>query len=454
MPQLALRPAWVPLFRLGYLLLAFAVTWGGVRLRRAGPAELRAALVAAGVQLVLAIPLDAAGQAAGLWRYAVHDGLLLGVPLDLHLAWALPWGLLFVLWAPQTRPAAGRYAVVWWLATLTYDALLAPQATALVSRGAGLFWLLGDAVMIAALLFAALCVYRAVRRSGQALVHGVSPGELARLRVSAGVRAGVYLVAFGGISFVLLPHLILTLTGRSVWPLPAMPAALRALIVVYIGLCLVWPLWAVMEFVRAGGTPLPFDPPLWLVAGGPYAFVRNPMQVGAIAAVVGIAALYRSVWLLGYAIDLALLSQLLFLPHEEAELLRRFGPAYARYRAAVRCWLPRLLPYQAPDDPPLRVGYDAGCPACRDAVAQLPRLLGTAAFVIAALPPGAAGFCVREPRPHGGPPLVHEGADAWLALLRRGPLYLAWLTPLLALPPLSALLRLCYGVAAERRTRR
>ena len=107
------------------------------------------------------------------------------------------------------------------------------------------------------------------------------------------------------------------------------------------------PLWAVREFVRAGGTPLPFDPPLALVIGGPYAFVRNPMQVGAIAALFGVAALYRSWGLTVYAVDLALLSQLLFLRQEEGELGERFGPAYDRYRAAVRCWVPRLTPYRA-----------------------------------------------------------------------------------------------------------
>lgn len=452
MPPRPPSPAWLPLLRLGFLLLAFAATWVGVRLRRPLRTELQAALVAAGLQLVLAVGLDAAGQAAGLWRYAVNDGLVLGVPLDLHLAWALPWGVLFVLWAPRPRAAAARYAAVWWAVTVTYDALLAPRATALVVRGAGLGWLLGDAVMIAGLLAAALALARAVRRSGEARERGgLTGGELARRRHAAAWRAGLYLLAFGALSFGLLPHLILTLTGRSGWPLPDMPTALRWLIVGYIGGCLLWPLWAVREFVRAGGTPLPFDPPLALVVDGPYGFVRNPMQLGAIAALLGVAALYRSWALLAYAVDLVLLSQLLFLRHEEAELGQRFGPAYARYRAAVRCWLPRLHPYRAPDEPPLRLGYDARCPACTEAAAWLQRL-GGPALVTEPLPATAVGMRVREPRA-AGEPVVHEGLDAWLALLPRGPLYLAWLTPLVTLPPVRALLRLCYQASAERRPR-
>ena len=449
----ALPPAWVPLFRLGYLLLAFVVTWVGVRLRRATPWEQRAALVAAGVQLVLAIALDAAGQAAGLWRYAVHDGLLIGVPLDLHLAWALLWGLLFVHWAPRQLASALRYAAVWWVATLTYDGILAPHAQALVRRSAGLSWLMGDALMIACLLLVALLVQRAVRQSGEALSRGsLSIGELQRLRLGAALRAGLYLVAFGAISFGLLPYLILTLSGQGVWP-PPLPAVLRFSLVGAGALCLLWPLWAVLEFVRAGGTPLPFDPPLALVTSGPYAFVRNPMQLGAIAAVLAMAALYRSVWLLAYAVDLVLVSQLFFLPQEEAELRRRFGAVYVRYCLAVRCWLPRLWPYHEPDEPPLVVGYDQSCPACVDTVAKLPRLLVGPALVAAPLPEGGRGFCVSAPQSGGGPPVLHHGMDAWLALLQRGPIFIACLVPLFSLPPLRQLLRLCYEVAAEQRPR-
>ena len=33
-------------------------------------------------------------------------------------------------------------------------------------------------------------------------------------------------------------------------------------------------------------------------------------------------------------------------PWEEADLERRFGDPYRRYRAAVRCWVPRLTPYR------------------------------------------------------------------------------------------------------------
>jgi hypothetical protein len=91
-----------------------------------------------------------------------------------------------------------------------------------------------------------------------------------------------------------------------------------------------------------------------------------------------------------------------------------------------------------------------------DAVRRLQQLLpgGTQALIAEPLPPGAAGVRLQEPRPLGASAEIHHGLDAWLALLARGPLYLAWLAPLGALWPLRALLRLCYQATAERRPRR
>ncbi len=34
-------------------------------------------------------------------------------------------------------------------------------------------------------------------------------------------------------------------------------------------------------------------------------------------------------------------------PWEEADLERRFGDEYRAYRAQVRCWIPRRIPYPA-----------------------------------------------------------------------------------------------------------
>ncbi len=48
-------------------------------------------------------------------------------------------------------------------------------------------------------------------------------------------------------------------------------------------------------------------------------------------------------WLVvAYAVIGSLLWNYAVRPHEEADLERRFGTEFQRYRDSVRCWIPRL----------------------------------------------------------------------------------------------------------------
>ena len=65
-------------------------------------------------------------------------------------------------------------------------------------------------------------------------------------------------------------------------------------------------LWCIFTFATRGhGTPAPFDPPRVLVVVGPYRYVRNPMYLGAIGALLGAAVYLTSVALLVYALAFA-----------------------------------------------------------------------------------------------------------------------------------------------------
>ncbi|MGP9693145.1 methyltransferase family protein [Brachybacterium sp. AOP25-B2-12] len=100
--------------------------------------------------------------------------------------------------------------------------------------------------------------------------------------------------------------------------------------------------------VHGDGTPLPMDAARHLVVRGPYRWARNPMAIGGIAQGIGVGLLRRSGGTILFALCGAVLWHVAIRPSEEADLLRRHGEPYARYREAVRCWWPRRRPVPAP----------------------------------------------------------------------------------------------------------
>jgi protein-S-isoprenylcysteine O-methyltransferase Ste14 len=98
------------------------------------------------------------------------------------------------------------------------------------------------------------------------------------------------------------------------------------------------------------GTPAPVYPTNRLIISGLYRNVRNPMYLGVIVLILGqalvlgdsLVAVYGAVVWLGF--------DLFVRAYEEPKLQRRYGPEFARYRAHVPRWLPRVAPWR--DDSP------------------------------------------------------------------------------------------------------
>ncbi len=99
--------------------------------------------------------------------------------------------------------------------------------------------------------------------------------------------------------------------------------------------------WSVLNFLRAKGTPVPFNPPPQLVTTGPYAYVRNPMLTGVFALLFGFGVLLGSASLLIIFTPLFIFINVWELKAiEEPELLKRLGEDYIEYRKMTPMFFP------------------------------------------------------------------------------------------------------------------
>jgi protein-S-isoprenylcysteine O-methyltransferase Ste14 len=79
-----------------------------------------------------------------------------------------------------------------------------------------------------------------------------------------------------------------------------------------------------------------------LVAGGPFALIRNPLYVGNIALWVGFSLTARLVWLAPVIFALFALEYHAIVRWEETLLESRLGQTYQDYVARVPRWIPSL----------------------------------------------------------------------------------------------------------------
>jgi pimeloyl-ACP methyl ester carboxylesterase/protein-S-isoprenylcysteine O-methyltransferase Ste14 len=92
---------------------------------------------------------------------------------------------------------------------------------------------------------------------------------------------------------------------------------------------------AVLAFRAAGTHVEPWKPSSALVTDGILGWLRNPMYVGLIASVAGLAILLASDWMLVMTVAFALALHFGVVLREERYLEAKFGDAYRRYRDAV-----------------------------------------------------------------------------------------------------------------------
>jgi protein-S-isoprenylcysteine O-methyltransferase Ste14 len=325
--------------------------------RRPGSRTIAGALLACCWNLPVILALNVIAPYMAWWRFDAEGGLLLGVPVDLYLAWICLWGAI---------PAIAFPSLPIWLVVaiaLVVDLVLMPAASPVVQLGP--WWLFGECA---------------------ALVYALVPAQLLARWTRADEhlewRASLQIIAFSGLLLFVLPAMILENSPggwvnpltRPVWQvsvllqLLAIPAAIG--------------LTAVQEFVtRGGGTPVPFDPPRRFVTSGVYAYVANPMQLAAVVMLLMMGLIVRNAWLAAAGVMAHQYSQGLAGWDEGDDLRKRFGDAWIEYRRGVRRWVPRFRPWHPVDRPPARLYVSATCSMCREVAAWFERR-GTRGLVI------------------------------------------------------------------------
>ncbi|WP_457030142.1 methyltransferase [Kitasatospora sp. P5_F3] len=334
-------------------------------LRRPDRAAIAAAIVGGAWQLALLPAVNLLAVQVGWWSFRAEGGTVAGMPVDLLLGWVLLWGVLPPL-AADRLPWPLTAALLGWL-----DLAAMPLLDPVVRLGGQ--WLTGEALAIA------LCLL-----PGLLLARWTARGERLRLRAAGQVLiAAVLMLALPmAAAGARLPHGTALSTGLQVLAVPML-----------LGVA------AVREFVvRGGGTPLPYDPPHRLVTSGPYAYVRNPIQLSLVLCHLVLAAFTGSAWLLAAAGVSLAYSAGLASWHEGAELAQRYGPGWAEYTAGVRSWLPRLRPWAG--TAPAEIHVAQTCGVCS----------GVGRWIIARSP---VALTVRpaEEHPAGLRRITYESAD-------------------------------------------
>jgi protein-S-isoprenylcysteine O-methyltransferase Ste14 len=155
-------------------------------------------------------------------------------------------------------------------------------------------------------------------------------------RSTAAIGSAAFFVVAPGTVVGLIPWLV------TRWELPDSTAVWPIVLGVLLIVAGLMPaVHAFVQFAKAGGTPMPLAPPERLVVNGFNRYVRNPMYVGLLIAILGQALLFGSPGLMLYAVVVWIITASFVRWYEEPTLSHRYGAEYEEYRRNVPAWLPR-----------------------------------------------------------------------------------------------------------------
>jgi len=115
------------------------------------------------------------------------------------------------------------------------------------------------------------------------------------------------------------------------------PVTYSGTILIAIGIIIV--VWSAALFGMAGTPIKPFEESTQLVTKGMYQVTRNPMYLGMVLILLGIALMFGTISPFIPIPIFAWLIQTIFISNEEIVMEKTFGDAYKEYKKKVRRWL-------------------------------------------------------------------------------------------------------------------
>lgn len=94
-----------------------------------------------------------------------------------------------------------------------------------------------------------------------------------------------------------------------------------------------------LQFRKMGTTVNPYGTPSQLITLGAYLWTRNPMYLGLLTVLIGIAIFKGTLFFFFVPWLFFLVINEFHIPREETRLKEIFGSAYDRYRLKVRRWI-------------------------------------------------------------------------------------------------------------------
>ncbi len=167
-------------------------------------------------------------------------------------------------------------------------------------------------------------------------------------RMATGTRkTRIFLTPIGVIIFSLIITAILlaaTIVDKLLHLPRFVPEEARLLISIpLMALGIAFTFWSVLYFLKARGTPVPFNPPPQLVKTGPYRYSRNPMLTGVFVFLFGVGLWLNSLSLVFVFTPLFIIFIVWEVKQiEEPELIKRLGNDYLEYRKRTPMFLPNL----------------------------------------------------------------------------------------------------------------